>query len=179
MQHNEYPSTWARSERTRDGTQIHIRPIRGNDIERERQFINTLSEQSRYERFLHALRDPSRGFLQQMVNVDYRRSMAFVATVGESSVEKIIGVARYAATDKPGADCEFAVAVADEWQLRGVGTILMHLLLDYARAQGFCHTHADILAENTHMIQLAHDLGFKMHPDPDDKSIVVALGKLR
>jgi hypothetical protein len=38
----------------------------------------------------------------------------------------------------------------------------MRLLLDYARAQGFTQTHGPILAVNTHMVELAHDLELKM-----------------
>jgi hypothetical protein len=56
------------------------------------------------------------------VDVDYRRTMAFAAVRGEGNAERIIGIARYAATDERSCNCEFAVTVADEWQHRGVGT---------------------------------------------------------
>jgi acetyltransferase len=105
--------------------------------------------------------------------------MAFVAVILESDAEQIIGVARYAASDEQGMDCEFAVAVADEWQLRGVGTALMRLLFDYARSQGFTQTHGPILAANTHMVELAHDLGLKIRHAPEDWRVVEALGAIR
>jgi hypothetical protein len=56
------------------------------------------------------------------VNVDYRRMMAFAAVLGEGDAERIIGIARYAATDERSCNCEFAATVADEWQHRGVAT---------------------------------------------------------
>jgi acetyltransferase len=174
-----YPSGWERTARARDGTEFYIRPIRPDDAERERQFIETLSPESRYKRFMHTVHDPSSSFIQQMVNVDYQRTMAFVAAVAESDSAQIIGVAQYAATDEQGSNCEFAVAVADAWQSRGVGTTLMRLLLKYARLQGFTQTHGPILAANTHMVELAHDLGLKMRHVPGDWAVVEALGAFR
>jgi acetyltransferase len=175
---DQYPSSWERTGCTRDRIQFRIRPIRPDDADRERQFIDTLSPQSRYQRFMHAMHDPSSSFIQQMVHVDYQRTMAFVAIIRESDAEQIIGVARYAATDDQGSDCEFAVTVADEWQLRGVGTTLMRLLFDYARSRGFSQTHGPILAANTHMVELAHDLGLTMRQVPEDGGVVEASGAI-
>ena len=63
--------------------------------------------------------------------------MALVAVVGDGDgEERIIGVARYAA-DADGQDCEFAVAVADAWQCRGIGTTLARLLFEHAAREGF------------------------------------------
>jgi hypothetical protein len=51
-----------------------------------------------------------------MVKVDYRRTMASVAMIGNGDAEQIVGIARYAAMGDQELDCEFAVAVADDWQ---------------------------------------------------------------
>jgi hypothetical protein len=63
---------------------------------------------------MHTLHNPSSGFIQQMVNVSYRRTMAFVAALAESDSAQIMGTAQAAATDEQGSNCEFAAAVADE-----------------------------------------------------------------
>ena len=125
---------------------------------------------------MNSIHKPSSSFVQKMVNADFRRTMAFVAVVGERHTEQIIGVTRYAATDTQESECEFAVAVADQWQSRGVGTTLMRLLFDYARSKGFTQTHGLILAANMHMIELAHDLGLKIRHMPDDWGAVEASG---
>jgi hypothetical protein len=52
----------------------------------------------------------------------------------------------------------------------------MRLLFDYARAQGFTQTHGPILAVNTHMVELAHDLGLKMRQVRGDWAKVQILG---
>jgi len=141
------------------GFQFRIRPIRRADADRERQFIDPLSRNHATSAFMHALRDPPNSVIEKMVNVDYRRTMAFVAVIRNGDAEQIVGVARYASTDDQGLDCEFAVAVADEWQSRGIGATLMRLLLDYARSQGFTQTHGSILAANTHMVGSPMTLG--------------------
>jgi acetyltransferase len=142
---------------TTDGIPYRIRPIRADDAQRERDFICALSPQSRYQRFMHNLREPGDALIATLVNVDYRRTMALVAVTGQGAAERIIATAQYA-TDND-RDCEFAVVVADDWQCRGVGTTLVPLLFDYAAQAGFSTIHATILADNRRMIELAEWLG--------------------
>ena len=168
-----YPEEWKRVSRTRDGVEYRIRPIRADDLLRDKDFIMGLSPESRYMRLFCVAREPSAALLEHFVHVDYHSSMAFVAVSGEEEHERIIGVARYAA-DPNGCDCEFAVAVADAWQARGVGATLTRLLFDYARTQGFHKLHGDVLASNSRMVALVHWLGMETHRRPDDGTLVEA-----
>jgi len=142
---------------TSDGVAYHIRPIRPDDAGRERAFINGLSPESRYQRFMHNLREPGDALIEKFVNVDYQRNMALVAVTGEGAAERIIGVARYAADNDD--TCEFAVAVADDWQCRGIGTTLVPLLFEHAARAGFRTIYGTILADNRRMIELSEWLG--------------------
>jgi len=56
--------------RTSDGVEYRVRPIRPDDAQREREFIAGLSPQSRYQRFLHNLREPGDALIAQLVHVD-------------------------------------------------------------------------------------------------------------
>src|SRR3984893_7591558 len=168
-----YPAQWKRVAHTRDGVEFRIRPIRADDLLREKHFIIGLSPESRYTRMFAVMREPSAALLEQFVHVDYHSSMAFVAVIGEEEHERIIGVARYAA-DPNGGDCEFAVAVADAWQARGVGATLTRLLFHYARTQGFHKLHGDVLASNHPMVELVHWLGMKTQRRPDEGTLVAA-----
>jgi acetyltransferase len=175
----EYPSDWQQDAKTRDGAIYRIRPIRPTDAERERAFICGLSEESRFNRLMYTLREPSTELIEQLVDVDYRSTMAFLAVVGRGADERIIGIARYAA-DETGSDCEFGVAVADAWQERGIGTTLMRALFDYARAQGFRRIHGAVLNANERMIRLAQWLGFRSHVSPVDQTqLIVSLDLTR
>ena len=169
----QYPADWERTGTTRDGISFRIRPIRPDDENRERQFIVRLSPESRYKRMMHAMKEPSPQLLHHFVHVDYKHEMAFVALIGAAPDEEIIGVARYS-QDRNGPDCEFAVAVADAWQARGVGATLTRLLFEYAHAQGITKIYGEILADNKQMIDLVLWLGMNTRMCPEDHTLVEA-----
>lgn len=127
-------------------------------------------------RMMYSLRDPTETFVDRLVNVDYRTTMAFVAVIGEGADERIIGVSRYAMDGASRA--EFAVAVMDEWQARGVGMILSEILFEYAQNRGVQSVHATMLAANAHMIELAHGLGMITHMLPEDPGLITAVRTL-
>jgi acetyltransferase len=154
---------WPRVAHTCDGIRYRIRPIEPADAAREHDFIRRLSAQSRYLRFMHDLREPSADFIRSLVEIDRHRTMALVAVHGEGAEERIIAVARYAA-DADGKDCEFAVAVSDDWQCRGIATTLTPLLFEHARREGFRSIYGTVLGHNQRMIELAMNLGLEIEP---------------
>ena len=159
------------------GVEYRIRPIRPDDAERERAFILSLSPESRFQRLMYTLREPSPEFVTRLVNVDQHRDMALVAVIGEAADEKIIGVARYAA-DGNGSDCEFAVAVADDWQCRGIGSTLTRMLFEYAANEGFRSIYGTVLASNQRMLELAEWLGLTIEPPIEGQTTVRAARRL-
>jgi acetyltransferase len=124
-------------------------------LERDRRFLTGLSPSSRYNRMLGFMGDPSEELVARLVHVDYRHSMALTAVVGDDGEESIIAEARYGGAPDC---CEFAVAVADEWQSRGIGTALSKLLFEYAKSHGVERIYATIFASNGRMLRLARDL---------------------
>ena len=168
---------WPRVERSGDGLEYVVRPIRADDATREREFILALSPESRFQRFMHGMREPSEELIAQLVDIDAHRRMALVAVIGAPQAEKIIGVARYAA-DADGLDCEFGVAVADAWQCRGVGTTLARLLFEHAAREGFRLIYGHVLASNHRMLELAEWLGLAVEPSAPGQSTVRASRRL-
>ena len=156
----------------------HIRPITPADAARERAFIESLSAETRYRRFMHILRDPSPEFIERLVTVDGRRTMALVATVSRGTDEDIIAVARYCA-DETGTACEFAIVVGDDWQCRGIGTTLAPLLFDHAQREGFDAIYGVVQADNQRMIELAEYLGLSVEPPEAGQATVRAVRRLR
>ena len=124
------------------------------------------------------MNEPSEEFIAQLVNVDYHATMALVAVVGEGGDERFIGVARYAA-DANGRDCEFAVAVSDDWQCRGIGTTLAPLLFEYAAEEGFETIYGTVLADNRRMIELSEWLGLTVEAAAAGQTTVRASRRLR
>lgn len=168
---------WPRTACTADGVEYLIRPIRRDDADRERAFIMGLSPQSRFQRLMYTLREPSDELVSRLVNVDQHRDMALVAVHGEGAAEKFIGVARYAG-DTDGLDCEFAVAVADAWQCRGIGSTLSRLLFEYAARAGFRSIHGMVLANNQRMLELAEWMGLTIEPAIPGQTTVRASRRL-
>jgi acetyltransferase len=168
---------WPRVERSSDGAAYHVRPIRRDDAVREREFILALSPESRFQRFMHSMREPSEQLVAQLVDIDAHRRMALIAVTGDPPAERIVGVARYAA-DPDGRDCEFGVAVADAWQCRGIGTTLTRLLFDHAAREGFRRIYGHVLANNQRMLELAQWLGLGVEPLTPGQSTVRASRRL-
>ena len=153
------------------GQSVLIREIREQDIELERRFIERLSPTSRRFRFLGTLVSPSDDLLRRLVALDPAREVALIALVGEGAEQVEIGVARLSAEGNE--TCEFAVTVSDEWQHKGLGTLLMQHLINSAIERGIKSMHSIDSADNEHMRELAAHLGFKRAPDPDDATCVV------
>ncbi|HPF28416.1 MAG: GNAT family protein [Steroidobacteraceae bacterium] len=157
----------------RDGARLRIRPIHTDDVERERAFIANLSEQSRYNRLMYSLREPSPDFVRQLTTVDYRDTMAIVAYEPDDDAETFVAVARYA-RDSSGTGAEFAVTVADNWCQRGVGTALVQALFWYAAQQRITRIHGTLLANNERMRRLAERLGMDIAPATEDARLLIA-----
>lgn len=153
-----------------NGTEVIVRPIRPEDAQMERAFVESLSEESRYLRFISAMRELPERMLVRLTQIDYDREMALVAIARDGDRETQIGVARYA-INPDGESCEFAVAVADAWQGRGVGSRLMHALIDAAREKGLKTMQGYVLQHNSRMLRLMASLGFDVRTSPDDPTL--------
>jgi acetyltransferase len=97
--------------------------------------------------------------LAYFTQIDYDRDMALVAIDKTHPKERLLGVARFM-TKLRGSEPEFAAAVGDPWQGKGVGAILMEHLISIAKERGIESVGGIVLPENTHMLALAKKLGF-------------------
>ncbi len=149
----------------RNGIQICIRPLRRDDREREVAFIQSLSEETRYLRFMSPLRFLPEHLLDQLVSIDYSQTMAFVATVGKAGKEEFVGLARYGRTDVADA-AELGITVTDRWQRQGVARALLEPLIQYAAGQGFRRIIGWVLYDNHPMLELARTSGFNVRLAP-------------
>jgi len=165
-----YPSELVRTLTLRDGTRVVVRPIRPEDRQIEKEFVQELSNESKYFRFMSGLRELSEAMLNRFTQIDYDRELALIAMVCENAKETEIGVARYV-VNADNISCEFAVAVADAWQNRGVGTALILGLAAAARARGLRTMEGIVVARNSKMLGLMNALGFSVRAEPGDPSI--------
>lgn len=151
----------------RDGRRVTIRPIRRDDAARTAAFIGALSSESRHALFLGGIARLSDAEMQRLCDPRDSRDMAYVATVAEPKGERQVGVCRYAGADSTDG-AEISVAVADDWQHRGLGKLLLRRLIEHARTHGVRRLYSMDAASNQGIRQLARGLGFNEKPDPDD-----------
>jgi acetyltransferase len=163
-----YPIELEGEIRARDGRAVRVRPIRPEDAQREKRFFDRLSERSRYQRFMQYLPQLSARMLARFTQLDYDRELALVALWQD----EFVAVGRYA-PNEDGRSAEFALAVADDWQGKGLGHALLERLCDAARAAGYQALDGHILEANHDMLQLAAHLGF-VERSRDGNEVTVA-----
>jgi len=166
-----YPSHLVQRLTLADGTVATIRPIRPEDAGIEQEFVRNLSDESRYFRFRDAVRELSPRMLAQLTRVDYDRHLALIAVADRGGREIQIGVARYV-VDADRRRCEFAIAIADDWQRKGLGTRLMEALIAAARTAGMREVFGEVLASNRKMLEFTAKLGFRARVDESDPGVL-------
>ena len=142
----------------KDGRRVHLRPIRPDDADLLVEANERLSPASRHFRWFTSRPHLSSETAGYLAAVDFRSRFAIVATVAEDGIEHIVAVARFdLAPDE--AVAEFALAVRDDYQGAGLGTLLWHRLVELARARGVRRLTAGVLADNQRMKDLLRKQG--------------------
>lgn len=158
-----------------DGTTVAVRPISPADAAREQAFVRGLSPRSRYFRFMNTLSELSPQLLERFTRPDPAREIALVALTGSADGrnEEQVAVARCFRTHENGP-AEFAIAVADRFQGKGLGQLLMQELIACARLRGWRRLEGVILWNNHQMLELMHGLGFTVTPSTEDAHLRIA-----
>jgi acetyltransferase len=168
---NQHSTTW----RLPNGTYIVVRAIRPEDEPLIEEHHRALSEQSIRMRFFSMVKSLSRDRLIRLCNLDYAREMALVAVQKNAGGNpEIIGVSRYYMSPQT-RSAEFAVIVRDAYQGEGLGQYLMERLIAVARERGVRQLVGAVLRENSRMLLLAKDLGFREGKPIDRDSLHVVL----
>ena len=160
----EYPAHLARERRLADGRVVMIRPVRADDESHEREFLSSLSAETRQLRFMKYVGAISDRLVHFFTHIDYDRHMAFVCEAEVAGKPELVGEARYVA-NADGRSCEFAVVIADAWHKSGVAGLLMEALMRAAQEHGFARMEGLVLRENREMLRFVKALGFEATPD--------------
>ena len=147
----------------RDGTPVTIRDISPADLALETEFVDSLSPASGYQRLMSPRR-LSAEELRRFTDIDPDRERALIALTRVDQAERQVGVARYVKTSRDQA--EFAIVLRDDWQQRGLGTVLVQELIAYARQDGLASLFGTTFSSNAGMLRLARKLGFQVAAQP-------------
>ncbi len=152
-----YPRELETTEPLRDGTVMHLRPIRPDDATVARRFLKSVSPEDIRARFHGAMRDFSGAMLIRLTQIDYDREIALIGF--RDGDELPLGVVRlYAEPDHISG--EFAILVRSDLHGHGLGTILMHRIIRVARDRGLQRIVGSVLRDNSRMLRLVRELGF-------------------
>ena len=165
-----YRPDWERDVVLTGGAVAHLRPIRPDDYGRLIAFHDGLSANTLRLRFFspHPHLRPSEA--SHFTTVDYHSRVALVAFMDGA----MVGVGRYERLPDT-TSAEVAFVVADAYQGRGLGTVLLEQLAEAGRSCGLDHFVADVLAENQSMLRVFRDVGFLEHHHLDEGVIRVDL----
>jgi RimJ/RimL family protein N-acetyltransferase len=141
-----------------DGRRVALRSLRRGDRTGLTGLFARLSSESRRRRFLTAKTRLTAAELDHLSDVGHPGHEA-VAAIDERD-GSIIGVSRYVADPTRPAAAEVAIAVADDFQNRRVGTALAERIITRAHQHGVATLTATTFCDNAAARALLHRYGF-------------------
>lgn len=160
-----------------DGAEVEIRRLRPTDVPALRDAFERLSAESRRLRFISPKVRLSEAELRYLTDVDGHRHEALAASDARTGAG--IGVARFIRLEDEPDVAEVAVTVVDEWQHRGLGTLLLEALAERARSEGITHFSALISSDNTVMLDMLRHSGGELQPTAAGGGVVEYRSSLR
>ncbi len=164
-----YPRELERIVSLKDGSHLFVRPVRPEDEPAFKDLFEHVTQDDLRLRFFAPVREFSHAFLARLTQLDYARAMAFAAF--EADTGTLLGGVRLHCDPDHGSG-EYAVLVRSDQKGKGLGWVLMGLIIDYARADGINTITGEVLRENHPMLDLCRSLGFTVHPSPDDEAVM-------
>ena len=156
----------------RDGSTVSLRPAAEADVPALVAFLEALSAESRYQRFMGLpTLNPAR--VRTLVSVDGAAGRSLVAETGG----RIVAFAGFYRRPQDGPRAEVAFAIADAFQGRGIGTRLLERLAILGRRDGLEAFDAYVLGDNRRMMDVFVDSGFDVGRRVEDgvTHVVVSL----
>jgi len=172
-EHIRYPEELERYETLRDGTQVFLRPIKPADEPALSDMLYSLSSESVRSRFFTAtVRFPHKD-VQKLTNIDYQNELAIVGVVPGPGEEEIVAIAQYFVEPRT-QEAEVAFIVHDEWQAKGMGSLMLDYLVQIARQRGVKRFVARVLPHNKAMLAVFYNSGYRIQSEYDGEAYTVA-----
>jgi acyl-CoA hydrolase/RimJ/RimL family protein N-acetyltransferase len=161
-----YPTEWIQHRKFGD-REFVIRPLRGDDTTRLREFFYSHTLETIYHRYFTAKKDLTPDEAVHLCSVDLRERMAFGVFTGDGDDDALVAVARYDLDPRTNL-AETALVVHEDYRRRGIASTLLKQLCDYARNQGIDGIQASILAGNQAMVNVHRAMGHHVRWEADE-----------
>ena len=161
MQYPDYVFT----EALRGGTAVTVRRAGADDGPKIRRAFLKLERDTVYTRFFGHKANVSDAELGRITGADFERVVALLVTIGAGEDEVVIGGASYFVSDSVaavGRSAELAFTVEEDFQSRGIGSLLMRHIIAIARMKGLDQLEADVLSRNRSMLNVFRRCGLPM-----------------
>jgi len=154
----EFPEHLVSDVVLRDGSTVRIRPARPSDETSVEDYLIGLSPETRRLRFWSQAIDV-RALARKIVDIDFADRLTLLVLQGGDE-GRMIGGSQYIRAE--GGRAEVSISVTDEFQGRGIGSILLGQLAQAAADHGITTFVADVLPENHAMIKVFRSSGFQV-----------------
>lgn len=138
-----------------DGTVVELRPLGPDDKPLLQEGMARLSSDSRRLRFMAPVDRLSRAQLAYLTEIDHATHIAWGALIEDRPV----AVGRIVRSGDEPATAELAITVVDDWQRRGLGTLLVSLMAELGRSLGIRVFTFEALPENQRIRGLLGSFG--------------------
>ncbi len=140
----------------RDGSHVRIRQGHSSDRYLLLRGFERLSPESRYRRFLAPMAELTEDMVRYLTEIDHHDHEAMIAL--DEQTGEGVGVARYVRDPHQPEVAEVAVTVIDDWQVRGLGTLLLEVISARARQEDITSFTALMLAANAEILDILNRL---------------------
>ena len=127
-----------------------------------REAYARLSPEAIYLRLFAPKKELTEAELTRLIEVDFDREVALVATIGAGTQESVIGGGRYVSANSDRRTAEVAFTVDGRYRGQGIASRLLQHLAVIARGRGIARFEAEVLAENRPMLAVFARSGFAM-----------------
>lgn len=152
---------WQEELQLDDGRRLWLRPILPADAEPLRAGFALLTPEEVRMRFLHPLNELTPEMARRLTHIDPRSQFALVLAEPDAPGQALVGGVVRAAIDAGTRRADFAILVIRYLANQGLGTLLMKQMLRWAKLKRLEAVYGDVLQENTQMLHLAQQLGFR------------------
>jgi GNAT superfamily N-acetyltransferase len=154
-----------------------VRAIRPQDAGRLQAYMRSLSGPTRRNRFLGAVSELAPTELDRLTHMNRPGELALIAFAGTDGEAPMVAEAIQVIAAES-QRCEIALSVADAWQRKGLGTLLLRNLECRARVLGARYLMGDVLRTNDAMKGLARKEGFTIRSPFTDARLVAFVKEL-
>lgn len=150
-----------------------IRPVHPDDRALYLEFVRDVSAEDLRLRFFAHPAELAAEEIERLTHLDQAHETAFVAI--DEKTRQMLGLVRLR-DELDEETAQFAILVRSRLKGHGLGWLLMHQVIDYARQRRLRRVYGDVLAENAAMLQMCAELGFHAHDSgPGIRRVVLDL----